>query len=528
MVDIEMQDACPSVNGNAAANGESHHDVFEVPSLKALQGKGYLPGAAILSEQVAYSLSSTIFQYSDGLPEEESAVQKWAKTGSVNAHGSIPVVEKLQTRTGAGTFVLGHSSVDVSREGAYPDSAFATSATTGEMQPVLTQLALSYNKFNPVVAHISAIDVDNTANFITDYVTPLRTARESGVAAIISKSPEEIQFMSVLASLFSTVLPTLHVYDGVRLARQFSQVPNILPSVDVKRLFDTVRQGVPETKKRDVVPQLTNLLTAFNATLHSQFSFFEYSGHPDAQTVLVVLGSTEASVAINLVNTLAQQGVPVGVINVRVYSPFSDAEFLVTLPKSTQRISVLGQVGKYDIRSILYEDVLAAVASTASDIEVLDIKYTGEQTWSKDILSWIFQQIVNGVKEVTFTPEVKSQAVVSDAERNYVFWDIDDSASGIAARKVAEHFASEPELALSVNETYDNFAQTGTLCTELRITKAGSPVSSGLVDSADVVVVGDVAITNSFNVVNQLVSGERFFSRVQSNLKIWRRNYLYL
>src|SRR5579862_6221990 len=187
MVDIEMQDDYPSitVNGNGVTNGDSHHDLFETPSLNSIQGNQYIPAAAILSEQVAYSLSSTIFQYADGLPETETAVQKWAKGGQTNAHGSVPVVENLQTRTGAGTFLLGHSSINVSRESAYPDSAFAASATVGEMQFILNQLSLNYKRFNPVVAHVAAVNIDETASFVTDYVTPLRTARESGVAAVI-------------------------------------------------------------------------------------------------------------------------------------------------------------------------------------------------------------------------------------------------------------------------------------------------------------------------------------------------------
>lgn len=502
-----MEDVHVSVNGNGVANGNSHHNLFETPSLNSIQGKQYIPGASILSQQVAYSLSSTIFQYADGLPETESAVQKWAKGGQLNPRGSVPVVEQLQTRTGAGIFVLGHSSVDVSKENAYPDSAIASSATIGEMQPVLSQLARSYNKFNPVVGHVSAIDVDSSANFVADYVTPLRTARESGAAAIISKSAEEVQYMSVLASLFSLAMPTLHVYDGIRLARELSQVPNLIASADVKRLFDTVRQAVPVAKKLEIIPHTTNVLAAFNNALQSQFSFFEYSGHPDAQTVLVVLGSTEASLAINVVNTLAQQGVSVGVVNIRIYQPFSDADFLATLPKSTQRIAVLGQVAKNDFRSILFEEVLAAIASTRAKVDILDVKYGVEQVWTSENFSWIFQQLVNGVKEITLTPEVSSQPLINTNEQSYVFWDIDNAASSIAARKVAEHFAADPNLTVSFAETYDNFSQTGTLYTEVRAAQTGTRLSVGPVESANVVVVSDVAIANSFNVVTRLASG---------------------
>src|SRR6202011_185344 len=252
--------------------------------------------------------------------------------------------------------------------------------TISAMQPILSQLASAYTTFKPIVAHVSAVDADHTANFMTDYITPLRAAREAGTAALISARADEVQYMSILASLFSTVLPTLNLYDGVRLARELTQFTNVLSVYNIKQLFDIVRQSIPTTTKTDPVPQLTNILTSFNATLNTRFSFFEYFGHPSAETVLVVLGAAEVTLATTVVNALVNGGTAVGIINVRIYQPFSDADFLVTLPKSTRRIAVLGQVGSNDARSILYEDVLAAIASTGSSVDVLDINYQ-QQNW---------------------------------------------------------------------------------------------------------------------------------------------------
>ena len=503
-VEIEMAEAYPVVNGDGIPNGVPPQDLFDVPELEKLNGRGYVPGASILPAQVAYSLSSTIFQYTDGLPETDSAVTIWSKVGQQNPLGIVPTVEQLQTRSGAGTFVLGHSVSHDIKDRSYPDSVFASSATLAEMQPVLDQLSLNYHAFKPIVAHVAAIDTDSTANFVTDYVTPLRTARESGLAAIVSKSSDEIQYISILASLFATVVPTLHVYDGIRLARELTQVSNILPTGAVYQFFETVRRGIPATRKPDAVPQLTNLLTAFNYSLNTRFSFFEYVGHPSATTVLVVLGSTEASLANAVSNVLAQQGVPVGVISVRIYQPFSDAEFLVTLPKSTQRIAVLGQVDTFDTRSILYEDVLAAVASTGITVQIDDVHYPKQQSWSTESFSWIFQQLVTNVKDISLLPDVNSLPTFNDAAKKYVFWDLDDTVSSIAPRKVVQHFAADPSLTVSFNQTYDNFSQAGTLYSELRIAKVGSMLPNGPIDIVDTVVLGDVSIANSFDVIKRV------------------------
>ena len=502
-----MAEACPAVNGNGVQNGITEHDLFAIPDLLKLRGRSYIPGASILAQQVAYSLSSAIFQYSDGLPEQDSAVTSWSKLSQTNPLGVVPTVEQLETRSGAGIFVLGHSCSDNPKNRAYPGSVLAASATIGEMQPVLDQLAISYNTFKPVVAHVAAVDADYTANFVTDYVTPLRTARESGLAAIISKSSDELQYISILASLFSTVIPTIHVYDGVRLAKELTQVTNILDSNTVMQVFNTVRRAIPVTRKPDPVPHLTNLLTAFNQSLNTRFSFFDYVGHPFAQTVLVVLGSAEANLANRVANVLAHQGIGVGVVNVRIYQPFSDAEFLVSMPKSTEHIAVLGQVDSNDTHSILFEDVLAAVTSANAKVHVSDIKYPKQQTWSAENFSWIFQQLAIGFKDISLIPTTQNFTTVTDLAKKYVFWDLDDSISSVAARKVVQHFVAEPLLTISFNETYDNFSQAGTLYSELRTTNLGAILPGGPIDMADVVVMGDVSIANSFDVIHRLAPG---------------------
>lgn len=505
-VELEMKDAYPSVNGipNGVHNGVEKKDLFRTPKLKELAGKQYVAGATILAEQVAYTLSTSIFEYKDGLPDEPSVVAQWHQAGEENPSNHVPNIEQLETRTAAGTFILGHSSKTSKTATSDPASFFAASATVGEMHAVLQQLARHYLDFSPVVGHIAAVDADSSANFVCDYVTPLRTAREAGLAAIISKSSDELQYISILATLFGTVLPTLHVYDGIRLARALTEVPNVMPAVTVKPIFDSVRRSIPATNKPDPLPQLTNLLTSFNQALNTKFSFFEYTGHQAAESVLVVLGSAEASLANAVANVLAHQGVAVGVINVRIYQPFSDPEFLVSLPRSTKHIAVLGQIDSLDSHSILYEDVLAAVATTQETVQLTDVQYRKDQTWTAENFAWIFQQLVARSDDISLTPPETTVPTFNDYSKKYVFWDLDDSISSVTARKVLDHFAEDPSLTVSFNETYDNFRQAGTLYSEVRTGKAGSRLPFTQIDFADVVVLNDISIANSFDILRQL------------------------
>ena len=525
-----MTDGYDGINGKVIRNGlendVSKRDLFKTPKLEELVGEQYIPGAMILAEQVAYSLSDSIFEYKDGLPDDPSAIAQWTAAGEPNPLHHVPNVQQLQTRTAAGTFVLGHSSRGDKVPDSDPCSFFAASATVAEMQPVLQQLALHYTHFSPVVGHVAAIDSDSSANFVCDYVTPLRTAREAGLAAIISKSADELQYISILATLFGTVLPTLHVYDGTRLARALTEIPNVIAATSVKQIYGCVRRSIPATNKRDPLPQLTNLLTSFNQSINARFSFFEYTGHRSAQTVLVVLGSVEASLANAVANGLAQQDVAVGVVNVRVYQPFSDPEFLVTLPKSTKHVAVLGQIDDNDIRSILFEDVLAAVTTTGEMVKLTDIQYARDQTWTAENFAWIFQQLNAQSESISLSPPPeKSLPTFNDHSKKYVFWDLDDSNSSVTPRKILRHFAEDPSSTVSFNEIYDNFEQTGILYSELRAGNSGSRVSFSQIDFADVVVLNDISIANSFDILGQLAPAGKLLLKTTSKPDQFEKNF---
>ena len=187
------------------------------------------------------------------------------------------------------------------------------------------------------------------------------------------------------------------------------------------------------------------------------------------------------------------------------------------MPKSIRHIAVLGQVDTNDFHSILYEDVLAAFASTGANVQISDIKYPKQHNWSTESFSWIFQQLVIGFTEITLTPVARNLPAINDYARKYVFWDLDDSVSSVAARKVVQHFVAIPSLTISFNETFDNFSQAGTLYSELRTGNVRSILPGGAIDIAEVVVLGDVSIANSFDVIKRIAVGGKIL--VKTTLK---------
>src|SRR5699024_640959 len=142
---------------------------------------------------------------------------------------------------------------------------------------------------------------------------------------------------------------------------------------------------------------------AFNSELGTDYGLFEYHGHPEPDSVLVSFGTVEASLTSQVAKSLANDGTRVGVINVRVYRPFVEDEFLRVLPKSTKVVGGLAQVrndqvvNEEAVHSSLYKDVLAALTFVSDRPQApgcVEIKYSPGHSWNLLNTAAAFQRVV--------------------------------------------------------------------------------------------------------------------------------------
>ena len=291
----------------------------------------------------------------------------------------------METRTGAGALALGYMfSKDFDLKKRHiPQSIIASSSTLHYLRNALDQLSLLYNVANPLTAHIAAVDysANSSAGLVTDYVSSLALAEDLGLGLVCSPSVFETQHMSVFATLLSSVLPTIHTYDGITVGRETARLVDTMDQARLYNLYKDVLKAVPEVDKKhsDNAGRVARLLQAFNDELGEDYKLFDYYGHEEPESVLVVFGTVEASLTAQVANALAKEGDKLGVINVRVYRPFVEEAFLEALPRSTQSVAVLGQVkdeaAVFDPAeySRLYSDVLAAVQFAFDrNVEVMD------------------------------------------------------------------------------------------------------------------------------------------------------------
>ncbi|CAN9089630.1 unnamed protein product [Alternaria alternata] len=482
-------------------------------SYQSIGGPTYLT-AQTLVQQVAYALSDKIFAYSAESFDLDVAVKYWQEQGEKNALGYQTGVSSLETRTGAGAIALGYMfSKDFDLKKRHiPQSIVASSSTLNYLRASLDQLSALYSVANPLTAHIAAVDysANSSAGLVTDYVSSLTLAEDLGLGLVCSPSVFETQHMSLFATLLSSVLPTIHTYDGISVGRETARLVDTLDQTRLYNSYEAVLKAVSEVDKKhsDTAGRVLRLLQAFNDELGEDYKLFDYYGHQEAESVLVVFGTVEASLTAQVANALSKDGDKVGVVNVRVYRPFVEEAFLEALPKSTRRIAVLGQVkdeaavldpAEY---SRLYSDVLASVQFAYDrDVEVTDVKYSREQVWTPSNFLDAFRQI-HAEKEGA---EVRSYVdILNTADvKQYSFWNLDESSAANAPVVVGKLLSSDSSKNVFVRSGHDNLVQGGVTRTDIR--NADYTIEAPYaVEQADVAFIGDIAILKEFDILNSV------------------------
>ncbi|KAK4643646.1 sulfite reductase [NADPH] flavoprotein component [Podospora bellae-mahoneyi] len=493
--------------------------------LSSISGPTYVT-SQLLVQQAAYKLSDKIFSFSPETFDLDAAVKDWSQAQEKNIHGETTTVVPLQTRAGAGTFALGYifsKDFDLSKR-RIPQTLLAPSLSLRHLRAALDQLSLLYGVSSPFVAHVAAADYSNSDGLITEYESALQLAEDLGLGLVSTSSAQEVQHMALFATLLASLLPTLHVYDGLRTARETLRVVDALSESSIAEVYKCISQEAGALNKRlDTAGKVVELLRLFNSQLGTSYAPFEYHGHEAAETVLVVFGSAEAQLAKQVVDTLAAQGQKVGALNVRIYRPFIEEAFLEALPDSVRQITVLGQVRDASavedasVQSALYSDVLTAVTFAdrwSQEPVVVDFKYPASAVHTPSSIATVLSKITSkdDHAEVSLTLSSLEQA------QQYIFWDVDNSEAVASASVLGRLLSRESFNNISVHETYNSLIQGGVVRTEIRSSE--KPVDAPFaVEEADVVFVGEEKLLKEVAIVKSVKAGGKLAVRLP-NFKV--------
>jgi sulfite reductase (NADPH) flavoprotein alpha-component len=379
-----------------------------VVPLRSIKSSTFLT-SQLLVQQVSFLLSDRIFSYSPDTYGLDTAVKRWSKHQETNYNGYSTQVHSLQTRTGAGSLALGYIfSPDLEKERQRnPQTILVSSPSLPSFRQTFDILVDRYATSSPLVAHVSAVNFDGKENgaLVSDYTAALSLAEDAELALVQSISVEETQHMALFATLLANAMPTLHIYDGLHLGKFNKQLQTVTDTEVLGKVYHAISSKISSsvTKRASREAKASRILKELNTHLRTAYQPFEYEGHDFAETVVVVFGSVESSLAQATARRLAEANHKIGVILVRLYRPFLENSFLNTLPRTARKIVVLGQVSEESevtdssIHSSLYEDVLAAITFSGrwDELKPEETKYSRNDIWNGQKMAALFSQYGN-------------------------------------------------------------------------------------------------------------------------------------
>jgi pyruvate-ferredoxin/flavodoxin oxidoreductase len=338
--------------------------------------------------RVAYALSEVIpiFPITPASPMAE-ATGDWAAAGRPNLWGAVPEVVEMQSEAGAAAAL----------HGALQKGALATTFTASQglllMIPSMFKIA---GELTPSVMHVAARTIATHALSIFGDHSDVMQARTTGWALLASSSVQEAQDLALVAHIAAlrSRVPFVHFFDGFRTSHEIDKIV-ALDDADLEALFPEdellafrsrgltpeapVLRGSSQNPDAffqareaanpfyDAVPGIVaQAMDAVAQRTGRRYDLVEYSGAPDAERVIVIMGSG-AGAAEEAVETLVAAGERVGVVKVRLYRPFPAGRLVDCLPRGVRAIAVLDRTKEPgSCGEPLHLDVLAALARDAA------------------------------------------------------------------------------------------------------------------------------------------------------------------
>jgi pyruvate-ferredoxin/flavodoxin oxidoreductase len=286
---------------------------------------------------------------------------EWAAMGKKNIWGTVPLIQEMQSEAGAVGAV----------HGALQTGALTTTFTSSQglllMLPNMYKIA---GELSPTVFHVAARSLATQALSIFGDHSDVMSARMTGFAMLGSASVQEVMDFALIAHAASleSRIPFVHFFDGFRTSHEVAKIEQ-LSSDDIRAMIDEnlvlanrsrrltpdhpVIRGTAQNpdvyfQGRETVNPFYNAcpgivqktMDKFAKLTGRQYQLFEYYGHPQADRVIVLMGSA-AETCQDTVDKLISLNQKVGFIKVRFYRPFAVEHFIKALPVSVKTVCVL-------------------------------------------------------------------------------------------------------------------------------------------------------------------------------------------
>ena len=357
-------------------------------------------------------------------------VDQWSAQGLKNIFGTTVKVAEMQSEAGAAGTV--HGSL----------AAGALTTTFTASQGLLLMIPNMYKiagELLPCVFHVSARCVASHALNIFGDHSDVYACRQTGFAMLAETNPQEVMDLAPAAHLASIEgrVPFINFFDGFRTSHEIQKI-QVWDYEDLKEMCDMdaveafrkralnpehpVMRGSHENgdiffqhreacnKYYDAVPAIVEkYFDKINEKIGTDYKLFNYYGAPDAERVIVAMGSV-CDVAEEVIDYLTAKGEKVGLVKVRLYRPFSAEKLVEAIPASVKKIAVLDRTKEPGaLGEPLYMDVVTALAAVGRKIDtVIGGRYgLGSKDTPPSSIFAVYKELTKDAPKHQFTIGIK-------------------------------------------------------------------------------------------------------------------------
>ncbi len=489
-----------------------------------------------------FSEVAAIYPITPSSPMAE-LVDQWATQGRKNLFGSPVRLIEMQSEGGAaGTL---HGSL---QSGALT-STYTSSQGLLLMIPNLYKVA---GELLPGVLHVSARSLSSNALSIFGDHQDVMSIRQTGVALLASGSVQECMDLGCIAHLsaLSARIPFVHFFDGFRTSHEIQKIEVMDPEL-LREILDWEALGQfrahalnPDhpvlrgtTQNPDIFFQEREAVNPFydrvpetvqrymdqiGVQTGRHYHLFDYYGAPDAEIVVVAMGSS-CEVIRETIKYLNAGGAKYGLIQVRLYRPFSAKHFLAALPDGVKTVVVLDRTKEPGaVGEPLYQDVRAALYEAESRPAVLGGRYglASKDFAPREVIAVLknaeSSKPVNGftvgiIDDVTglSLPVEESPSTVPAGTTACKFWGYGSDGTVSANKSAIKIIGDNTDKKVQAYFAYDSKKSGGLTVSHLRFGDA--PIrSSYLIDHADYIACHNQSYVTKYNILEGINEGGVF------------------
>ena len=497
------------------------------------------------ASHVAYAFSevAAIYPITPSSPMAEVA-DEWSANGRVNMFGQKLRLAELQSEGGAAGAV--HGSL----------TAGALTTTYTASQGLLLMIPNMYKiagELLPTVFHVSARALAaHSLNIFGDHADVM-ACRQTGFAMLASNSVQEVMDLALVAHLstLKAKVPFLHFFDGFRTSHEVSKIDAIdyeemKALVDMKDIEDfrkralnpnhPVQRGTAQNsdiyfQNRETANEyylrtpaiVQEMMDKVSALTGRSYHLFDYVGAPDAENIVVLMGSGADAVE-ETINKMNKEGKKVGMLKVRLYRPFAIDSFVNAIPKTVKKIAVLDRTKEAgSLGEPLYLDVCSALLEKGmTDIKVVGGRYgLGSKEFNPSMIYSVYKNLEKDEPKNHFTVGIYEDITNSslDFSEKYdaaplgtvscKFWGLGSDGTVGANKNSIKIIGDHTEKYVQGYFFYDSKKSGGITVSHLRF--GDTPIQSAyLIDSADFVQCSNPSYITRYNMTGDIKENGTF------------------